>query len=200
MRKLKLKRLTLNELAEIMPIVSENEQQEYEGGGNGTSGNPYTYAEYESLLNAGRWTGGYVVGMGYTTAEVTVTPYDPNDCWWHCIAYINNGGSDYGDRAARSFAREYYGSGYNPFNYAMTGNKATMDSYFQKYVRSGYSGQILVFDPSSVGYGGTPGVRHAVIVHSYIDGLVKVFDPQIDGYRYIDTKKLNSSSGYYIKK
>jgi hypothetical protein len=42
MEKLKLKRLTLDELEKVMPIVEKKEQQECVGGGNGTPSNPYT--------------------------------------------------------------------------------------------------------------------------------------------------------------
>ena len=35
--------------------------------------------------------------------------YDPNDCWWRCIAYINSCGSNYSADDAMEMAREYSG-------------------------------------------------------------------------------------------
>jgi hypothetical protein len=65
----KLTRLSLDELAKVMPVLTENEQRLCIGG----SGNYpyYSYSEYESLLASAMWTGGYVEGQGYTLGEVT---------------------------------------------------------------------------------------------------------------------------------
>lgn len=67
-----LKKKNLTELAEIMPVVSEREQQWYVGGGgDGT----YTAAEFEKMLADGTWSGGYVDGFfGYVLPEVICTP------------------------------------------------------------------------------------------------------------------------------
>ena len=35
--------------------------------------------------------------------------YDPNDCWWRCIAYINSCGSNYSADDAMEMAREIMG-------------------------------------------------------------------------------------------
>ncbi|MDR0602741.1 MAG: hypothetical protein LBG80_00380 [Bacteroidales bacterium] len=42
------------------------------GGGDGSSGNPYTWDEYEYLADNDNWSGGYVEGAGYTGAQVTI--------------------------------------------------------------------------------------------------------------------------------
>ena len=44
------------------------------GAPKGSLSNPYTQSEYEGLLASGAWTGGYVEGLGYCLAEVTVPP------------------------------------------------------------------------------------------------------------------------------
>ena len=74
MEKCKLERLTFEELAEVMPIVTKKEQEESCGGGNGSSSNPYSWGEYECFLMKQYWHGGYVEGMGYVLPEVVVTP------------------------------------------------------------------------------------------------------------------------------
>ncbi|MFK2339829.1 hypothetical protein ACIXMT_17265 [Bacteroides fragilis] len=62
----KLTRKSLNELAKTMPVIEESLQMSYVGGGNGTSANPYTQEEYESMVSSGIWNGGYVENWGYT--------------------------------------------------------------------------------------------------------------------------------------
>ncbi|MDR0602749.1 MAG: hypothetical protein LBG80_00420 [Bacteroidales bacterium] len=43
------------------------------GGGNGSSGNPYTWDEFENSADNNNWHGGYVEGAGYTGAQTTIT-------------------------------------------------------------------------------------------------------------------------------
>lgn len=38
----------------------------------GTSENPYTESEFESMCDEGTWSGGYVEGMGYVATSVTI--------------------------------------------------------------------------------------------------------------------------------
>ncbi len=53
--------------------VLENPQQIL-GGTKGDASDPYTQAEFESMLASGVWTGGgFVSGVGYVHSEVTVT-------------------------------------------------------------------------------------------------------------------------------
>ena len=77
MKKLTIK--SLNELAKTMPVIEESLQMSYVGGGNGTSANPYTQEEYESMVSSGIWNGGYVENWGYTFPEMAVSSYDPNN-------------------------------------------------------------------------------------------------------------------------
>lgn len=42
----------------------------------GSASNPYTQSEYESMLEAGTWPGGYVEGLGYCMKEVVITGSD----------------------------------------------------------------------------------------------------------------------------
>ena len=44
----------------------------YVGGGNGTSANPYTQAEFDSMLSNDNWNGGYVEGMGYVATNAYI--------------------------------------------------------------------------------------------------------------------------------
>lgn len=71
MKKLLLK--NLDELAKIMPVISELEQRSYIGGGNGTQKDPYTVEEFYIMSANKLWTGGYVVGWGYTFADAVAT-------------------------------------------------------------------------------------------------------------------------------
>ena len=60
--KQKLTVLSLEQLAKEMPILSEQEQCSYWGGGTGTWEDPYSYEEYQKLVQSGSWSGGYVMG------------------------------------------------------------------------------------------------------------------------------------------
>ena len=75
MEKCKLERLTFEELAEVMPIVTKKEQEESCGGGNGSSSNPYSWGEYINLLDNDNWSGGYVSGQGWVTGVATTTAF-----------------------------------------------------------------------------------------------------------------------------
>lgn len=74
----KLTRQSLDEMARTLPRISEIKQCSFVGGGIGTREDPYTFEEFNSLLNAGGWTGGFVEG-GYIGGEVTVTASIPKD-------------------------------------------------------------------------------------------------------------------------
>ena len=69
MEKKKLTRKSLNELAIMMPILSEIQQKTFVGGGDGTYGNPYTWEEYSNFLTKGTWYGGYVDGYGFVDSS-----------------------------------------------------------------------------------------------------------------------------------
>ncbi|MDR0602739.1 MAG: hypothetical protein LBG80_00370 [Bacteroidales bacterium] len=105
MKKLELKRLTIAEMAEIMPIIEKSEQERMLGGGDGSSGNPYTWDEYEYLADNDNWSGGYVEGAGYTGAQANI--YADST---HCVAYAlaNLGGVNL--NYAISYLDSLYGS------------------------------------------------------------------------------------------
>ncbi|MDD2283958.1 MAG: hypothetical protein PHQ11_00955 [Paludibacter sp.] len=66
----KLTRKSLDELAKTLPVIEKNFQTSFIGGGSGTSADPYTAAEFDSMLSNNNWNGGYVEGMGYVANEV----------------------------------------------------------------------------------------------------------------------------------
>lgn len=79
----KLTRKNLDELAKVMPVISEVEQRMFVGGGIGTLDDPYTMEEFERMLVSGTWEGGYVLYYNssepiYTLPEVIVTESSPN--------------------------------------------------------------------------------------------------------------------------
>ena len=73
MKKRTLRKSNLDELAQVMPVLNEKVQQKFVGGGDGSANCPYTVYEYDWMSGSGSWNGGYVEGMGYVLAEVTVT-------------------------------------------------------------------------------------------------------------------------------
>ena len=68
----KLTKKNLSELAKTMPVIEESLQMSYVGGGNGTSANPYTKVEFDSMLSNDNWNGGYVEGMGYVAPNTYI--------------------------------------------------------------------------------------------------------------------------------
>lgn len=78
----KLTRQSLDELAKTLPVIETDYQMGYVGGGTGTSTDPYTFEEYNALLNAGVWTGGFV-GSGYIIGEVAATASIPKEGWFN---------------------------------------------------------------------------------------------------------------------
>ncbi len=64
----KLTRKNLDELAKVMPVLSEKTQKSFIGGGCGSQNNPYSEAEYESMLASGTWNGGFVENWGYVSS------------------------------------------------------------------------------------------------------------------------------------
>ena len=68
----KLTKKNLDELAEMMPRISEIEKMSIVGGGSGTKEDPYTIDEFDSMCDNDNWKGGFVVGQGYVAGQVTV--------------------------------------------------------------------------------------------------------------------------------
>lgn len=54
-------KLTLSEVETQMEVLTKEEMHILKGGGNGTIEDPYTWAEYESLLNDPSFIGGWVI-------------------------------------------------------------------------------------------------------------------------------------------
>lgn len=70
----KLTRKNLDELAKVMPVLSEVQQSNYWGGAKGDADEPYSQDEFWRMLDNNQWTtGGYVSGMGYVAREAVVT-------------------------------------------------------------------------------------------------------------------------------
>lgn len=69
----KILKYSLEDLAKVIPSISEKEQLEYIGGSAlGTSENPYIRAQFDLMINNGTWAGGFVVGLGYVAAGHSV--------------------------------------------------------------------------------------------------------------------------------
>ncbi len=124
--------------------------------------------------------------------------YDPNDCWWRCMAYVNSGGSSYSQDDAMDLARAYFGQNFSESSYALSGNKTVFDNYVANYM-SGASmqAQILVFDTSLVPTwtGGGSNSRHAVMITSMDYEYYHVYDPQNQSYGRIERSLLDTTSG-----
>ena len=83
MEKRVLKRLTLSNLEEATPSFNSDVLRTVIGGiGTGTSDNPFTWAQFDSMFDAGTWNGGYVGGE-YVCSSIP----DP------VVVYGNYGGS-----------------------------------------------------------------------------------------------------------
>lgn len=89
----KLTRKSLDELAQRMPVLSENVQSTFIGGGNGSRENPFTLWEYEEL------------GSAFTKGWVTVSS-DIVSYLTHEYSYYFSGGID-------GFLTYLGGSGYD---------------------------------------------------------------------------------------
>ena len=85
----KLTRKSLSELAMMLPVVENEIQASYVGGGDGTLFDPYTMAEYSQLVANGNWNGGYVVGQGFVGSNLGTeeNPYT----WEQYDALVANG-------------------------------------------------------------------------------------------------------------
>lgn len=86
----KLTKKSLDELARVMPVISENEQKSLIGAsGNiessgfgvesGVSSTHYSWEEYKIMSSNGTWQGGYVDGHGYIKGGSYVNKNDINE-------------------------------------------------------------------------------------------------------------------------
>lgn len=77
----KLTRNSLDELAQRMPVLSEELQRSFIGGGGGSKDDPYSQREYDAFILSGYFPGGYVdlggIGspyyLGAASGETTIT-------------------------------------------------------------------------------------------------------------------------------
>lgn len=73
-----MKRITLKDLqtlANELPLIGEREQRGFVGGGTGSNLDPFTRNEYLSMLNEGKWDGGFVLGNeDVSDAEIQYIP------------------------------------------------------------------------------------------------------------------------------
>ena len=127
--------------------------------------------------------------------------YDPNDCWWRCIAYINSCGSNYSADDAMEMAREYYGhcgSAFNENKYGFTGSSSDNRQCFIYFFGSGVdcgssSREIFVFNPNLMeGMGISPsGEYHAIVITRHEGSVMEYFDPQNRTYGQITQEQLD---------
>jgi hypothetical protein len=73
----KLTKKTLDDLATVMPVISEDEQRRYVGGTDsdfyyGYTGTVYSTNAYNALVASGAWSGGVVEGMGYIAQDIVI--------------------------------------------------------------------------------------------------------------------------------
>lgn len=86
------------------------------GGGNGTSANPYTKVEFDSMLSNDNWNGGYVEGMGYVAPNTYIYG---NSVYWGSVSqdyytfpdYVTSLSSDGLNQMAESLAGAIPGVG-----------------------------------------------------------------------------------------
>lgn len=79
----KVERKAIDNLAELLPVISVHEQRFYVGGATEDSPIVYTQEEFNRMLEEGNWGGGIVDGMGYVAKAAEGTPdrdlpYNPN--------------------------------------------------------------------------------------------------------------------------
>ena len=87
----KLTRKNLDELAKVMPVLSETEQRMFVGGSG--NGYVYTYDEFQYMLSSGNWNGGEVAGYGYISPDGTPSSNGTTTGWFGSH-YIGPTGDD----------------------------------------------------------------------------------------------------------
>lgn len=111
---MKKKKLSLNEMAGVFPVLNKQEQLHVIGGGDGTSNNPFTEYEANRMIDEGVFNGGYVRDdsgeLSYWLPEVEVWPSGYGDSSSY---YYTQGDSYYGDD--NPWGAYYYDPNYNPW-------------------------------------------------------------------------------------
>ena len=70
----KVGRFSLFELEDASSVIDKASQKTFIGGGSGSSTDPYTQDEFDSMMYSGHWNGGFVYGMGWVTPQVYIYP------------------------------------------------------------------------------------------------------------------------------
>lgn len=91
----KRKKLTLDEVELQMEVLTKEEMKILKGGGDGTYESPYTWAEYESLLDTPSFVGGWVIddkgscfyGLGQVDLGSEQPPKDDEPTYPHFNFY-----------------------------------------------------------------------------------------------------------------
>lgn len=125
----KVGRFSLFELQGNSSVIDKASQKTFVGGGSGSSTDPYTQEEFDSMMYSGHWNGGFVYGMGWVTPQV----YIYSNRYNYAGGYHPSGhGVGWPDDANR-----YSGHSYNPNhnNYYHGHN-----SYFNSYGYHSYGG------------------------------------------------------------
>ena len=68
----KVGRFSLFELQGDSSVIDKASQKTFVGGGSGSSTDPYTQEEFDSMMYSGHWNGGFVYGMGWVTPQVYI--------------------------------------------------------------------------------------------------------------------------------
>ena len=68
----KVGRFSLFELQDASSVIDKASQKTFIGGGSGSSSDPYTQDEFDSMMYSGHWNGGFVYGMGWVTPQVYI--------------------------------------------------------------------------------------------------------------------------------
>ncbi|TKG93624.1 hypothetical protein EYV94_15355 [Puteibacter caeruleilacunae] len=131
--------------------------------------------------------------------------YDPCDCIWRCLAYLDSCGTSYSAIDAENLASNYYGSSFDSTNYGFEGSYSDMDNLGAGVLGSLWDdplrNKILVFDPNTIsGWQGNGSSSHAVIIIGLNQNGDKwiVHDPQNGQDGEISIAELNQTSGYMI--
>lgn len=102
-----LKRVKLDLLAKVMPVISEIEQKSYIGGGDGTEFSPYTSIEMDIMISSGKWKGGFVDGLGYVGPNTNV--YAGSGDYYTLSEYFQKNVSSGWDQVASSLLGTGFG-------------------------------------------------------------------------------------------
>ena len=80
----KLSRFRLSALESEVPSFEADVLRSIVGGGTGTYSNPYSWDQVESMIDAGTWSGGYVMheGAPYLLGNMLPEGHGIWNVWW----------------------------------------------------------------------------------------------------------------------